>query len=151
MRGCSRGTGGRTQSSLIKPTSVPSAHHSEDKPRCSHSEQAIPVHPEPEERRLKNIHICHQCEPGEHVTPGRPAVGEPPPEDEDHRGMSCFCSPPWPHIGVPLTQPQSYPPTIFLWRIPVLGQLVLPAVFMAMRAGVTETREKQFIKFDASL
>lgn len=68
--------------------SVPSAHHSEDKPRCSHSEQAIPVHTEPEERRFEDFHFSHQRKPGEHVTPRRAAVRKPPPTDEDYRGAS---------------------------------------------------------------
>lgn len=68
--------------------SVPSAHHSEDKPRRSHSEQAIPVHTEPEERRFEDFHFRHQRKPGEHVTPRRVAVRKPPPTDEDHRGAS---------------------------------------------------------------
>ena len=42
----------QTPASCFQPSSVLAAHHSENKPRCSHSEQTIPVHSESEERRF---------------------------------------------------------------------------------------------------
>lgn len=82
------GMGEGMQWSLFKATFVLSAHHFENKPRCSNSEQATPDHSESEEGRLKNIHLRHQCQPGKHVPPGGSAVRKPSLANEDHRSTS---------------------------------------------------------------
>jgi len=48
-------------------------HHHEDQPRRSHPEPEVTVHPESEEGRLQNLHLCHQRQPGQHLTPGWPS------------------------------------------------------------------------------
>ncbi|OXB57009.1 hypothetical protein ASZ78_015595, partial [Callipepla squamata] len=67
-----------------------SAHHTEDKSRCSHTEQKVSVHSKSKERRLKNINISHQRQSGQHVSARRAAVREPPLENENYRVFLYF-------------------------------------------------------------